>query len=183
MAVHEQNREGDTFGFGVVFSDDTLDEFLSRDPESYAMIRDRFAYWDDIRIVRRGREVRCGGNGFAGCARLALLEVLFARCRQLGVALHFGEVIDPASLETRFSDADVIVASDGINSRIRDHFATAFQPDVRLMANKFTWMGSTRPLTDFTYFFKETPHGKIIAHTYQYEPGRSTWIFETDPDC
>ncbi|MBB6227904.1 anthraniloyl-CoA monooxygenase [Polymorphobacter multimanifer] len=181
VAVHEQNREGDTFGFGVVFSDDTLDEFLSRDPESYAMIRDRFAYWDDIRIVRSGTEVRCGGNGFAGCARLALLEVLFARCRQLGVALSFGEVIDPAELSTRFADADVIVASDGINSRIRTHFAQAFQPEVRLMANQFTWMGSTRPLTDFTYFFRETPHGIITAHTYQYEPGRSTWIFETDP--
>lgn len=183
VAVHEQNQEGDTFGFGVVFSDDTLDAFLSRDPESYAMIRSRFAYWDDIRIVRRGREVRCGGNGFAGCARLALLEVLFARCRQLGIALNFGEVIDPSGLDGRFPDADVIVASDGINSRIRTHFAAAFQPDVRLMANQFTWMGSTRPLTDFTYFFQETPHGIIVAHTYQYEPGRSTWIFETDPEC
>jgi anthraniloyl-CoA monooxygenase len=183
IAVHEQNREGDTFGFGVVFSDDTLDEFLSRDPESYAMIRDRFAYWDDIRIVRQGREVRCGGNGFAGCARLALLEVLFARCRQLGVQLHFGEIIDPGDLDTRFASADVLVASDGINSRIRSHFADAFKPDVRLMSNQFTWMGSTRPLTDFTYFFHETPHGIIIAHTYQYEPGRSTWIFETDPEC
>jgi anthraniloyl-CoA monooxygenase len=183
VTVHEQNREGDTFGFGVVFSDDTLDEFLSRDPESYALIRDRFAYWDDIRIVRRGKQVRCGGNGFAGCARLALLEVLFARCRQLGIPLYFGEVIAPEDLDSRFPDADVIVASDGINSRIRTHFAEAFQPDVRLMANYFTWMGSTRPLTDFTYFFKETPQGIIVAHTYQYEPGRSTWIFETDPEC
>lgn len=181
--VHEQNREGDTFGFGVVFSDDTLDEFLSRDPQSYSMIRDRFAYWDDIRIVRRGKAIRCGGNGFAGCSRLALLQVLFARCRQLGIGLTFGEVIDPADLDRRFPDADVILASDGIGSRIRDHFAEAFQPDIQLMANKFTWMGSTRPLTDFTYFFQETPAGIIVAHTYQYEPGRSTWIFEMDPDC
>ena len=183
IAVHEQNREGDTFGFGVVFSDDTLDEFLSRDPESYTMIRDRFAYWDDIRIVRNGGEVRCAGNGFAGCARLALLEVLFARCRQLGIMLSFGEVIDPASFDSRFPDADVIVASDGSNSRIRNHFADSFEPDVQLMANYFTWMGSTRSLTDFTYFFRETAHGIIVAHTYQYEPGRSTWIFETDPAC
>jgi anthraniloyl-CoA monooxygenase len=183
IAVHEQNQEGDTFGFGVVFSDDTLDEFLSRDPESYAMIRDRFAYWDDIRIVRKGTAVRCGGNGFAGCARLALLEVLFARCRQLDIPLSFGEIVDPASLDSRFPDADVIIASDGIGSRIRDQNAAAFKPDIKLMANKFTWMGSTRPLTDFTYFFKETPAGIIIAHTYQYEAGRSTWIFETDPEC
>ncbi len=181
--VHEQNREGDTFGFGVVFSDDTLDEFLSRDPESYAMIRDRFAYWDDIRIVRRGKAIRCGGNGFAGCARLALLQVLFTRCRQLGIGLTFGEVIDPARLDERFPGADVIVAADGIGSRIRDHYAAAFQPEITPMANTFTWMGSTRPLTDFTYFFQETQFGIIIAHTYQYEPGRSTWIFEMDPEC
>jgi len=183
VSVHEQNQPDDTFGFGVVFSDDTLDEFLSRDPQSYAMIRDRFAYWDDIIVRYKGQDIRCGGNGFAGCARLALLQVLYERCRQVGVHLHFGEPIDPATLATRFPQADVIVASDGINSRIRDHYAAAFQPDVRLMRNKFTWMGSTRPLSDFTYFFRETAHGVIVAHTYQYEPGRSTWIFETTPEC
>jgi anthraniloyl-CoA monooxygenase len=188
IAVHEQNREGDTFGFGVVFSDETLDEFLSRDPESYTMIRDRFAYWDDIRIVRPNaqglsEEVRCGGNGFAGCSRLALLDVLITRCRQLGVPIQFGEVIDPQDLDSRFPDADVIIASDGINSRIRSHFAEHFQPDIKLMNNKFTWLGSTRPLTDFTYFFRNTQHGIITAHTYQYEAGRSTWVIETDPEC
>ena len=183
VAVHEQNQPNDTFGFGVVFSDDTLDEFLSRDPQSYVMIRDRFAYWDDIIVRYKGEDIRCGGNGFAGCARLALLQVLYERCRQVGVQLNFGEAIDPAALATRFPDADVIVGSDGINSRIRTQYADAFQPDVRLMRNKFTWMGSTRPLTDFTYFFRETPHGVIVAHTYQYEPGRSTWIFEATPEC
>lgn len=183
VQIFEQNRQGDTFGFGVVFSDDTLDEFLTRDPESYEMIRDRFAYWDDIRIVRQGHEVRCGGNGFAGCSRVALLDVLITRCRQLGIGLTFGEVIDPATLHTRFPDADLIIAADGINSRIREAHADAFRPTITLMNNKFTWMGSTRPLTDFTYFFRETAHGIIVAHTYQYEPGRSTWIFETDPEC
>lgn len=179
ISIIEQNRQGDTFGFGVVFSDDTLDEFLTRDPESYAMIRERFAYWDDIRIVRHGHEVRCGGNGFAGCSRVALLNVLITRCRQLGVPIRFGTIVDPAALPP----ADLIIAADGINSSIRDHFADAFQPSVTLMANKFAWMGSTRPLSDFTYFFKATAHGIIVAHTYQYEPGRSTWIFETDPEC
>ena len=183
VAVHEQNQPNDTFGFGVVFSDDTLDEFLSRDPQSYAMIRDRFAYWDDIIVRYKGQDIRCGGNGFAGCSRLALLQVLYERCRQVGVQLHFGETIDPAALGQRFPDADVIVGSDGSNSRIRAQYADAFEPDVRMMRNKFTWMGSTRPLTDFTYFFRETAHGVIVAHTYQYEPGRSTWIFETTPEC
>ena len=97
--------------------------------------------------------------GFAGCARLALLQVLYAWCRQLGVMLNFGETIAPGSLETRFLDSDVIVVSDEINRRIRDHFSDVFKPDVRLMANKFTWMGSTRPLTDFTYFLSKRPTG------------------------
>ena len=177
--VHEQNREGDTFGFGVVFSDDTLDEFLSRDPASYAMIRERFAYWDDIRVVREGHVVTCGGNGFAGCARLALLEVLTARARAVGVRLTFGETIDPANLP----EADVIIAADGINSPIRAHFAAAFRPDVKLMRNKFAWMGSTRPLSNFTYFFRRTPHGIVTAHAYQYAPNRSTWVMETTPEA
>ncbi len=192
IAVHEQNRSGDTFGFGVVFSDETLDEFLSRDPESYALIRERFAYWDDIRIVRQGHEVRCGGNGFAGCARIDLLDVLETRARQLGVALHFGEPIPPETLLERFSGSDLIVAADGVNSRIRAHFADQFQPSTRVMRNRFSWLGSTRPFSDFTYIFRETPHGIITAHCYQYRaPGPhlgadapiSTWVMETTPEC
>src|ERR1700712_3687700 len=85
IEVHEQNRADDTFGFGVVFSDDTLDEFLSRDPESYDLIRDKFAYWDDAAIHYKGNEIRCAGNGFCGTARVTLLNVLHQRCRDLGV--------------------------------------------------------------------------------------------------
>jgi anthraniloyl-CoA monooxygenase len=190
--VHEQNRSGDTFGFGVVFSDETLDEFLSRDPESYAMIRERFAYWDDIRIVREGHEVRCGGNGFAGCARVDLLDVLETRARAVGVNLSFGEAVPAEDLLTRFADADLIVASDGVNSRIREHFAHAFVPETVLMRNKFSWLGSSRPFDDFTYFFRKTAHGIITAHCYQYRRSGphlpagapvSTWVMETTPEC
>lgn len=114
--VYEQNKADDTFGFGVVFSEETLEEFLSRDAPSYAMIAEAFAYWDDIVIRRNGREVRCGGNGFAGCSRLALLAILQERCRDVGVGLRFeAHVTDLAQL----ADADVVVAADGINSRIR----------------------------------------------------------------
>ena len=189
IVVHEQNRADDSFGFGVVFSDDTLDEFLSRDPESYTMIRDRFAYWDDIRIRRQGRDIRCGGNGFAGCARLDLLGVLYTRARQVGVELRFSETIDPATLLDRFADSDLVIACDGINSRIREQFAAEFGPETTLMRNKFAWLGSTRPLPDFTYFFRETAHGIFTAHAYQYRPaGRdsgpiSTWVMETTPEC
>ena len=183
VELFEQNRADDTFGFGVVFSDETLGEFLSRDPESYAMIANAFAYWDDIRIRYKGHDIRCGGNGFAGCARLTLLQILQARAETVGVDVHYGELIDPATIEDRFADADVIVAADGINSRIRDAYPDAFQPVISPTRNKFTWMGSTRPLTDFTYFFRETPHGIIVAHCYQYDAAYSTWVIETTPEC
>jgi anthraniloyl-CoA monooxygenase len=176
--VYEQNRADDTFGFGVVFSDETLEEFLSRDPPSYAMIKDAFAYWDDIVIRYKGSEIRCGGNGFAGCSRLALLKILQSRCRDLGVGLHFEHTVDDLKA---FADCDAIVAADGINSRIRDAYKDHFKPSLDLKANKFAWLGSTRPLDAFTYFFKETEHGLICAHTYQYEPGGSTWLFEMAP--
>jgi anthraniloyl-CoA monooxygenase len=179
VVVHEQNRADDTFGFGVVFSDETLDEFLVRDPESYARIREAFAYWDDIIIRYRGEEIRCGGNGFAGCSRIALLTILQARCREVGVELHFESVIDDPAVLDGF---DIVVASDGVNSRLRERFQDELKPSVKLNRNKFTWMGSTRPLDAFTYFFKETAHGVICAHTYQYEAGRSTWIFEMAPE-
>lgn len=176
--VYEQNRADDTFGFGVVFSDETLEEFLSRDAQSYAAIRDAFAYWDDIVIRYKGREMRCGGNGFAGCSRLALLEILQQRCLDVGVTIHYQAMVDDLS---RFVDCDVIVGADGVNSRIRERFKEHFQPSLSLKANKFVWLGSTRPLDGFTFFFKQTEHGLICAHTYQYERGRSTWVIETSP--
>jgi anthraniloyl-CoA monooxygenase len=176
--VYEQNSADDTFGFGVVFSDETLEEFLSRDPPSYAAITDAFAYWDDIIIRYKGREIRCGGNGFAGCSRLALLRILRQRCEELGVAIHHKHAIDDVS---QLRDCDVIVGADGINSRIRETFKEQFRPSLTLKSNKFTWLGSTKPLAAFTYFFKQTQHGLICAHTYQYEPGRSTWIMEMSP--
>jgi anthraniloyl-CoA monooxygenase len=179
IVVHEQNKADDTFGFGVVFSDETLDEFLARDPESYARIRDVFAYWDDIIVRYKGEEMRCGGNGFAGCARIELLKILHARAHEVGVDLRFESVVDDLdSLEAY----DIVVAADGVNSRIRERYKDQFKPKVTFNHNKFTWMGSTRPLDAFTYFFKETPHGPICAHTYQYEAGRSTWIFEMGPE-
>jgi anthraniloyl-CoA monooxygenase len=178
IEVHEQNGPDDTFGFGVVFSEETLEEFLSRDPESFAMIREALAYWDDIVIRYKGSETRCGGNGFAGCSRLALLKILQTRCEEVGVAVHYhSPVHDLATL----GDCDVIVGADGINSRVRETYREFFKPTLELKANKFAWLGSTRALGAFTFFFKETPQGLICAHTYQYEPGRSTWVMEMAP--
>ncbi|MCC6212524.1 MAG: FAD-dependent monooxygenase, partial [Burkholderiales bacterium] len=177
ITVHERNRPDDTFGFGVVFSDQTLDMFKSFDGPSYEMIRRRFAYWGDVDVVYKGRSMRSGGNGFCGCSRVALLHILHDRCRELGVKLRFQTEID--GLE-QFPDSDLIVVADGINSKIREAHQAHFQPGVDLRPNKFAWLGSTRPLDAFKYFFRETPEGIILAHCYQYEPGHSTWVIETD---
>ncbi len=174
--LYERNKADDSFGFGVVFSDETLSEFLTRDPKSYELIRSRFAYWDDLDVARNGEKIRITGNGFCGCSRKTLLQLLQQRCREEGVNLHFKYNIGDLS---QFKDADVIVAGDGINSGIREQFKEDFGTTTVLQKNKFVWMGSTKPLEAFTYFFRETPHGTFVAHTYQYEEGMSTWIFET----
>ncbi len=179
ITVYERNRPGDTFGFGVVFSDATLDNFEKYDPPSYRRITQEFAYWDDIAVHFRGTVHRVGGNGFCGCSRRTLLLILQERARELGVKLEFDADIED---EGRFADADLIVLADGVNSRFRDKYADHFQPEVDLRSNKFAWMGSTRPLDAFTFIFQETEWGPFIAHAYQYEEGRSTWIFETDAE-
>ncbi|MCR4520537.1 MULTISPECIES: bifunctional salicylyl-CoA 5-hydroxylase/oxidoreductase [Bosea] len=178
--VFERNQPDDTFGFGVVFSDQTLDTFKAADAQSYAAIRDNFAYWDDIEIHFKGDTFRVPGNGFCGCSRRSLLMLVQARARELGVNLHFGSEV--ADAETLKCDYDLVVGADGINSRIRENWRERFQPQTDLRPNHFTWMGSTRPFDAFTFFFKETEHGVFIAHCYQYEAGRSTWVLETDPE-
>lgn len=179
VIVYERNRADDTFGFGVVFSDATLDNFEKHDLPSYRRITQEFAYWDDIAVHFRGTVHRVGGNGFCGCSRQKLLLILQERAQELGVSLHFEVDIDD---ESRFADADLILLADGVNSRFREKYAEHFQPEVDLRTNKFAWMGSTRPLDAFTFIFQETEWGPFIAHAYQYEAGHSTWIFETDPE-
>jgi anthraniloyl-CoA monooxygenase len=179
IAVYERNRADDTFGFGVVFSDATLDNFEKHDPPSYRRITEEFAYWDDIAVHFRGTVHRVGGNGFCGCSRQKLLLILQERARELGVGLHFEVDIED---ESRFADADLVLLADGVNSRFREKYAEHFEPEVDLRTNKFAWMGSTKPLDAFTFIFQETEWGPFIAHAYQYEAGHSTWIFETDPE-
>jgi anthraniloyl-CoA monooxygenase len=178
ITVYERNRADDTFGFGVVFSDATLDNFEKYDPPSYRRITQKFAYWDDIAVHFRGTVHRVGGNGFCGCSRRTLLMILQERARELGVTLRFQADIED---EAQFAGADLVILADGINSRFREKYIDHFQPEVDLRSNVFAWMGSTRPLDAFTFIFQETEWGPFIAHAYQYEAGRSTWIFETDP--
>jgi anthraniloyl-CoA monooxygenase len=181
--VYEQNRADDTFGFGVVFSDETLDEFLNADPESYDMVRAQFAYWSDIVVEHAGQRTLIGGNGFAGCSRTRLLGLLQQRCAALGVNLHFSAAVDHDTLEERFADCDLVVVAQGVNSPIRAYYAHVFGARVIETRNKFSWLGSTRPLDAFTFFFVRTDHGHFCAHTYQYEAGLSTWVIETTPEC
>jgi len=179
ITVYERNRADDTFGFGVVFSDETLDTFEKFDRDSYRSITEHFAYWDDIEIHFKDTVHRIGGNGFCGCARTTLLRLLQERARALGVALLFEtEVTD---IDALIAKSDLVVGADGVNSRVRQTFVQTFQPETDLRPNKFSWMGSTRPFDAFTFFFRETEHGIFIAHCYQYQPGASTWVLETDP--
>lgn len=180
VTVYERNRADDTFGFGVVFSDQTLDTFRETDEPSYQAIARSFAYWDDIEIHFKGAVHRVGGNGFCGCSRRTLLMLLQDRARELGVKLVFSEEI--ADGDVLAATHDLVVAADGINSRIREKHRAHFQPETDLRPNHFAWMGSTRPFDAFTFFFRETEHGIFIAHCYQYEPGHSTWVLETDPE-
>lgn len=173
--IYERNKPDDSFGFGVVFSDETLGEFLKRDMQSYELIRSKFAYWDDIIIARDGESVNIAGNGFCGCSRKTLLQLLQQRCLEEGVNLHFEQNVDDLS---QFADSDIILATDGIGSAIRTQYQKEFGTKVELKKNRFVWMGSTKPLDAFTYFFRSTAHGTIVAHSYQYEEGMSTWIFE-----
>ena len=173
--IYERNKPDDSFGFGVVFSDETLGEFLKRDMQSYELIRSKFAYWDDIIIARDGESVNIAGNGFCGCSRKTLLQLLQQRCLEEGVNLHFEQNVDDLS---QFADSDIILATDGIGSAIRTQYQKEFGTKIELKKNRFVWLGSTKPLDAFTYFFRSTPHGTIVAHSYQYEEGMSTWIFE-----
>ena len=180
VTVFERNRQDDTFGFGVVFSDQTLDIFKRVDEPSYRAIASEFAYWDDIEIHFKDTVHRIGGNGFCGCSRHTLLRLLQERATALGVNLVFNrEIEDFAAFAKQY---DLVIAADGINSRIRDAWKDHFQPEFEIRPNHFAWMGSTRPFDSFTFFFKETEFGIFIAHCYQYEAGRSTWVMETDPD-
>jgi len=183
ITVYERNRADDTFGFGVVFSDETLGIFRDYDQPSYEAIRRNFAYWDDIEIYFKGRRFRCSGNGFAGCSRMSLLQLLQARCRALGVKMVFEYEFEPEHLRQEpFLSSELIIAAEGANSKIRDAYSDHFGTSVDLRRNMFCWLGSTKPLDAFAYYFRESGHGPLVAHCYQYEPDSSTWVIEMGPD-
>ena len=178
IAVIERNRPYDTFGWGVVFSDQTLDNLESADPESHAQIVDALSHWDDIDVHFKGRTITSGGHGFSGIGRKRLLNILQARCEELGVKLVFEtEVKNDAEF-----DADLIIASDGLNSAIRTKYAAVYQPDIDLRQNRFVWLGTHQLFDAFTFAFEESEWGWFQAHAYRYEQDTSTFIVETTED-
>jgi anthraniloyl-CoA monooxygenase len=176
IEVFERNLRGVTFGWGVVFSDLTVDNIKRNDPVSARTIIDEFAHWDDIDVHFRETTITSGGHGFIGIGRKRLLEILQDRARELGVVLHFEAECDPA--DPGWRDYDLVIASDGANSRFRDADAPAFGVDIDVRANKFVWLGTSKVFQAFTFAFEESAHGWIWAHAYRFAPDASTFIVE-----
>ena len=176
ITVVERNRPTDTFGWGVVFSDKTLGNFAQADAETHAVIERIFRHWDDIDIFFRGHKITSGGHGFCGIARVKLLAILQARADALGVKQVFQR--DIADTE-ELTDADLVVAADGLNSITRKKYAEAFQPDIDLRRCRFIWLGTKKLLDAFTFSFKETEWGWFNLHAYRFDEHTSTFIVET----
>lgn len=175
VRVVERNRPYDTFGWGVVFSDQTLGNLQAADAPSAEEILGAFNHWDDIEVNIRGHKVRSGGHGFIGIGRKRLLNILQRRCEELGVELVFETDVQG---DQEYPDADLIIASDGLNSRIRTKYAETYQPDIDLRKCRFVWLGTHKKFDAFTFAFEETPHGWFQAHAYQFDGDTSTFIVE-----
>ena len=179
VTVVERQRAGDTFGWGVVFSDQTLDNLAASDAPSARAILASFNRWDAIDVHFRDAVVRSHGHGFCGVGRRRLLQILEERCRELGVELVFDTAVDdPQALARRYR-ADLVVAADGIHSAVRSRHADVFEPEIEQRACRFVWLGTRKRFDAFTFAFEETPHGWFQAHAYQYDGAMSTFIVET----
>jgi anthraniloyl-CoA monooxygenase len=177
VTVCERNRPTDTFGWGVVFSDATLENLQRADPPSHRQIVATFRHWDDIDIHFRGTRITSGGHGFCGIARVRLLQILQARAENLGVEVsNSTEVADPAALA---AGADLLVAADGLSSITRRTYEAQFQPNVDLRKCRFIWLGTKKRLDAFTFAFRETEHGWFNLHAYRFDEDTSTFIVET----
>lgn len=181
IVVIERNRPDDTFGWGVVLSDETLQNLAANDPVSAKAIQSHFAYWDDIALHIRGQRIVSSGHGFCGIGRKQLLLVLQARARELGVELRFETEVESA--EAYRQDYDLVVASDGLNSKTRVLYEKTFRPEIDLRLCPFVWLGTHQTFADaFTFIFEETPKGWVWAHAYQFDDETATFIVECAQD-
>ena len=174
ITVYERNGPDDTFGFGVVFSDETMDNIRDADSLTFDRIAAAFAHWTDIHIHVKDQRFVSTGHGFSGMSRKTLLNILQRRAAEVGVDLHFNcEIADPRTI-----DADLIVAADGVNSAIRERYASSFRPVIDFRPNRFVWLGTSFPYDAFTFYFKYSPHGLWRVHAYRFSAGESTFIVE-----
>jgi anthraniloyl-CoA monooxygenase len=176
ITVVERNRPYDTFGWGVVFSDATMENMRAWDRPTADAIEQAFNHWDDIELHFKGQTFRSGGHGFVGIGRKKLLNILQARCEAVGVELVFETEADS---DADYPDADLVVASDGVNSRIRQQHAAVFQPDIVTRPNRFIWLGTTKRFDAFNFLFEKSEHGWFQAHVYQFDAETTTFIVET----
>ncbi|MEE4120840.1 MAG: bifunctional salicylyl-CoA 5-hydroxylase/oxidoreductase [Paracoccaceae bacterium] len=181
VTVLERNRPDDTFGWGVVLSDETLQNLAQNDARSAEMIHAHFAYWDDIAVHHGGVRTVSTGHGFCGIGRKKLLELLQERARELGVDMRFETEVD--DIERLMAENDLVVAADGINSRTRARFEESFRPEIDRRACKFVWLGTHAKFDDaFTFIFENTEHGWVWAHAYQFDDDTATFIVECSED-
>ncbi|MGB0129931.1 MAG: FAD-dependent monooxygenase, partial [Rhodocyclaceae bacterium] len=176
VTVFEQNRPDDTFGWGVVFSDASLDHLAEVDAPSHRDIAASLTHWDRIDIHFKGELVSCGGHGYGGIGRHRLLRILQSRAQELGVKLQFERAVPDIA---EFAGCDLIVGADGVNSRVRDAHPVWFQPEIRVGQNRYVWLGSRRTLEAFTFAFEQTEWGWFQLHAYPYAADASTFIVET----
>lgn len=178
--VHEQNGPHDAFGFGVVFSDETLAHIAAADPVSFREIEAAFIHWKRIETWHQGRWVASDGHGFCGLERHAMLGVLQRRAVSLGVQLSFHDGV-PSAREAA-KHCDLLIVADGVNSKARDELRSVFQPTVELRPCRFSWLAADFELPAFTFIFAPTEHGLFTVHAYPFRRGRSTWIVECAED-
>jgi anthraniloyl-CoA monooxygenase len=182
IEVYERNGPDDTFGWGVVLSDETMGHLEASDPESARLMAGEYAHWDDIDVHIKDRVISSSGHGFVGIGRQKLLNILQSRAESLGVKLHFHQEIRLADTTERLAAADLIIAADGINSMVREAHSDHFGVDVDMRRNKFVWLGVDKTFDAFTFAFVETEHGWIWAHAYKFDQTSSTFIVECAPE-
>src|SRR5713226_4664317 len=176
ITVWERNAPDDTFGFGVVFSDETLGGIEHADPAIYRAMEREFARWDDIDVHVKGELITSGGHGFAAMDRRRLLQILQARCRELGVTIAFrAEAPDAGQLS---ASHDLVVAADGVNSATRAQYAGTFRPSLDVRRCKYMWLGTDLVFDAFKFYITPTPHGVMQVHGYPYDATGSTFIVE-----
>lgn len=178
ITVYERNGPDDTFGWGVVFSGKTLANLRAADQESHSDITRSFAAWDNVDVVRDDEKISIHGNSFSGIARLELLKILQHRCDQLGIKLLFRT--DVTDIDSLRGNCDLLVAADGVNSTVRKHYSTHFQPTLDVRPNRYIWYGTNRLFHGLTLTFRENEDGVFAAHSYKFNKTTSTFIIECD---